>query len=70
MAGGEETTTYAELPAPSSLIAPRTHWLADDLEATGPPLPFGLQLWASVLRQNFSRRATSRILPAGGTETT
>jgi len=42
---------------------PRPAWLAGGLEASGPPL------WTSVLRQNFSRRAVSRILPAGGTET-
>jgi hypothetical protein len=29
---------------------------------TGPPLLFGLQRWVSILRRNFSRRSTSRIL--------
>jgi hypothetical protein len=32
----------AQLLAPSSLIAPRTAWLPDGLEATGPPLLFWL----------------------------
>jgi hypothetical protein len=36
------------------------------LKATGPRLLFGLQLWTSGLRQNFSRHGASRILPAGG----
>src|SRR4029077_18877873 len=33
------------------------------LRAAGPPLLFGLRLWASVRRQSFSCRAPSRILP-------
>src|SRR5262250_1974489 len=40
--------TQAELPASSSPIASRAAWLTDALRAGGPPLLFGLRLWASV----------------------
>jgi uncharacterized membrane protein YccC len=40
--------TQAELPAPSPPIVSRAAWLADALRAAGPPLLFGLRLWASV----------------------
>ena len=40
--------TQAELPASRSPIASPAAWLADGLRAAGPPLLFGLRLWASV----------------------
>src|ERR1700752_1060618 len=40
--------TQAELTAPSSPVASRAAWLTDALRAAGPPLLFGLRLWASV----------------------
>ena len=38
----------AEFPRPSWPITSRAAWLADALRAVGPPLIFGLRLWASV----------------------
>ena len=38
----------AELPTRGSPIASRMVWLTDALRAAGPPLLFGLRLWASV----------------------
>ena len=38
----------AELPASRLPIASHAAWLADGLRAAGPPLLFGLRLWASV----------------------
>ncbi len=38
----------AEPPTRGSPIASRMVWLADALRAAGPPLLFGLRLWASV----------------------
>jgi uncharacterized membrane protein YccC len=40
--------TQAELPASRSPIASRAALLADGLRAAGPPLLFGLRLWASA----------------------
>src|SRR5690349_11853617 len=38
----------AEFPRPSWPITSRAAWLADALRVSGPPLLFGLRLWASV----------------------
>jgi uncharacterized membrane protein YccC len=38
----------AELPARGSPVASRAAWLTDASRAAGPPLLFGLRLWASV----------------------
>src|SRR5947208_7116601 len=40
--------TEAGLPAPASPTAPGAPWLTDGFRAAGPPLRFGLRLWASV----------------------
>src|ERR1700731_1404309 len=40
--------TEAELPARGSAVASSAMWLTDALRAAGPPLLFGLRLWASV----------------------
>jgi uncharacterized membrane protein YccC len=40
--------TEAELPARGSPVASGAVWLTDALRAAGPPLLFGLRLWASV----------------------
>jgi uncharacterized membrane protein YccC len=40
--------TEAELPAQSSAVASSAMWLTNALRAAGPPLLFGLRLWASV----------------------
>src|SRR6476620_1857528 len=40
--------TEAALPARGSPVAPRAMWLTDTLRVAGPPLLFGLRLWASV----------------------
>ncbi|MGC2201364.1 MAG: FUSC family protein [Stellaceae bacterium] len=40
--------TEAELPAQDSPVASTAMWLLDALRAAGPPLLFGLRLWASV----------------------
>ena len=40
--------TEAELPARRSNTSPAEIWLTDALRAVGPPLLFGLRLWASV----------------------
>jgi hypothetical protein len=40
--------TQAELPAQGSPVAPSAAWLTDALKAAGPPLLFGVRLWASA----------------------
>jgi uncharacterized membrane protein YccC len=40
--------TEAGFPARGSPVAPNAAWLTDALRAAGPPLLFGLRLWASV----------------------
>src|SRR5271168_2734320 len=40
--------TKAELPARGSPVASSVAWLTDATRAAGPPLLFGLRLWASV----------------------
>ena len=40
--------TEAELPAQGPLAASSATWLTDALRAAGPPLLFGVRLWASV----------------------
>ena len=40
--------TEAEFPARGVPVSSRAAWLTDALKAAGPPLLFGLRLWASV----------------------
>jgi Fusaric acid resistance protein family len=40
--------TDTELTAPGSPVATSAAWLADTVKTAGPPLLFGLRLWASV----------------------